>query len=120
MPPAPAGPDAGQAGRRARRTAPGPLLPHGPGYPRAVQAWLWLKQPTRFLHRCAHTYGDVFTMRLPLGINLVHVTSPELVRAIFGESSDVLAAGEANATILEPIVGPHSVLVLDGAEHLRQ
>jgi cytochrome P450 len=32
----------------------------------------------------------------------------------------VLRAGEANATILEPIVGPHSVLVLDGPEHLRQ
>jgi cytochrome P450 len=32
----------------------------------------------------------------------------------------VLAAGEANAAILEPVVGPHSVLVLDGPEHLRQ
>ena len=29
-------------------------------------------------------------------------------------------AGEANATVLEPAVGPSSVLTLDGAEHIRQ
>jgi cytochrome P450 len=85
-----------------------------------VQALLWLKQPVWFLGHCARAYGDVFTIRLPLGINMVHVTSPELVKAVFGGSSDVLRAGEANATILEPLLGPHSVLVLDGPEHLRQ
>ena len=85
-----------------------------------MQAWLWLKKPTWFLDRCRAAYGDVFTMRLPLGINLVHVADPELVKAVFGGPSDVLRAGEANAEILEPLVGPHSVLVLDGPEHLRQ
>jgi cytochrome P450 len=114
-----AGPPGELAGRRPGRAAPGPAFPDGPRLPRAVQAWLWLKQPTRFLGYCWRTYGDVFTMRLPLGINLVHIAGPELVKGVFGGSSDVLAAGEANATILEPIVGPHSVLVLDGPEHLR-
>jgi cytochrome P450 family 135 len=85
-----------------------------------VQAWLWLKKPTWFLDRYSRAYGDVFTMRLPFGINLVHIGRPELVKAVFGGDSDVLRAGEANATILEPLVGPHSVLVLDGPEHLRQ
>jgi cytochrome P450 len=92
----------------------------GPRLPRSVQALLWLKQPAWFLGRCARAYGDVFIVRLPLGMNLVQVSSPELVRAVFGGSSDALAAGAANATILEPIVGPNSVLVLDGPEHLRQ
>ncbi len=120
MPSALAGPPEELAGRQAGPAAPSLALPEGPRYPRIVQAWLWLKQPTRFLERCSRTYGDVFTMRLPLGINLVHVTSPELVKAVFGGSNDVLRAGEANATIVEPIVGPNSVLVLDGPEHLRQ
>lgn len=115
-----AGPPGELAGHPAGRAAPSLVLPEGPHYPRMVQAWLWLKQPTWFLDHCSRAYGDVFTMRLPLGINLVHVTSPELVKAVFGGSNDVLRAGEANATILEPIVGPHSVLVLDGPEHLRQ
>ena len=97
-----------------------PALPGGPRLPRAVQAWLWLKHPTRFLGRCARAYGDVFTIRLPFGLDLVQVTSPDLVKSVFGGSGEVLAAGEANATILEPILGAHSVLVLDGPEHLRQ
>lgn len=108
------------AGHQVRQGAPSPVLPNGPGYPRFVQAWLWLKKPTWFLDRCSRAYGDVFTMRLPFGINLVHIGRPELVKAVFGGDSDVLRAGEANATILEPLVGPHSVLVLDGPEHLRQ
>ena len=108
------------AGHQVRPGAPSPILPNGPGYPRIVQAWLWLKKPTWFLDRCSQAYGDVFTMRLPFGINMVHIGRPELVKAVFGGDSDVLRAGEANATILEPLVGPHSVLVLDGPEHLRQ
>jgi cytochrome P450 len=84
-----------------------------------VQAWLWLKKPTWFLDRCSRAYGDVFTMRLPLAMNLIHIASPELVKAVFGDN-DVLRAGEANAVILEPLLGPHSVLVLDGPEHLQQ
>jgi cytochrome P450 family 135 len=99
--------------------SPAAVLPDGPHYPRIVQAWLWLKRPTWFLDRCARAYGDVFTMRLPLAMNLVHVTDPELVKTVFG-GSEVLQAGRANAAILGPLLGPHSVLVLDGPEHLRQ
>src|SRR5439155_12072226 len=108
------------AGRQAGQDAPSLVLPNGPRYPRIVQAWLWLKKPTWFLDRCSRAYGGVFTMRLPLGMDMVHVSGPELVKAVFGGDSDVLRAGEANATILEPLVGPHSVLVLDGPEHRRQ
>jgi cytochrome P450 family 135 len=108
------------AGHQVEQDASTPVLPNGPRYPRIVQAWLWLKKPTWFLDRCSAAYGDVFTLRLPLGLNMVHLASPELVKAVFGGDSDVLRAGEANAAILEPLVGPHSVLVLDGPEHLRQ
>ncbi len=108
------------AGDQARSAASDLVLPDGPHHPRIVQAWLWLKRPLWFLDHCSRVYGDVFTMRLPFGMNLVHVTDPGLVRAVFGGNSDVLRAGEANATILEPLMGRHSVLVLDGPEHLRQ
>jgi cytochrome P450 family 135 len=120
MPSPAAGPSEELAGRQAERAVPGLMLPDGPHYPRIVQAWLWLKRPTWFLDHCSRTYGDVFTMRLPLGMNLVHIADPELVKAVFGGSNDVLRAGQANAMILGPLLGPHSVLVLDGPEHLRQ
>ena len=95
-------------------------LPDGPRRPRVVQAWFWLKRPIWFLDHCRRSYGDVFTMRLPFGMDLVHMADPDLVKAVFGGNHDVLRAGEANALILEPLVGRHSVLVLDGPEHLRQ
>jgi cytochrome P450 family 135 len=104
----------------ARHGVASPALPDGPRLPRIVQALLWLKQPTWLLEHCARSYGDVFTIRLPLGMDLVQFTAPELVKAVFGGNSEVLLAGAANATILEPILGQHSVLVLDGPEHLRQ
>jgi cytochrome P450 len=108
------------AGHQVRQAATGLALPFGPHYPRIIQAWLWLKRPLWFLDHCTRAYGDVFTMRLPLGMNLVHIADPELVKSVFGAGTDVLRAGEANATILEPLMGRHSVLVLDGPEHSRQ
>src|SRR5690349_11543649 len=48
------------AGHQLRQGAPRLVLPNGPGYPRIVQAWLWLKKPTWFLDRCSRAYGDVF------------------------------------------------------------
>ena len=49
----------------------------------------------------------------------VYVADPDAIRELFtGDQSDLLA-GEANS-FMEPVLGPHSVLVLDGPEHLRQ
>jgi cytochrome P450 len=71
------------------------------------------------LRRWHRRYGDVFTVRF-LGFGTgVYVADPDAIRGLFtGDQSDLLA-GEANS-ILEPILGKHSVLVLDGPEHLRQ
>src|SRR6201995_3098264 len=102
------------AGHQVQQGAPSPILPNGPGYPRIVQAWLLLKKPTWFLARFSRASGDVFTMRPPFGTNLVHVGRPELVKPVLGGDSDVLRRGDPTAPILEPLVGPHSVLVLDG------
>src|SRR5207237_1857016 len=49
----------------------------------------------------------------------VYVADPDAIRKLFtGDQSDLLA-GEANS-FMEPVLGRHSVLVLDGPEHLRQ
>src|SRR3954468_10589429 len=71
------------------------------------------------LQRWQRQYGDVFTVTF-LGFGRgVYVADPDAIRELFtGDQSDLLA-GEANS-FLEPILGRHSVLVLDGPEHLRQ
>ena len=48
------------------------------------------------------------------------VSHPEAVRQVFTSSSDVMSAADAVADFLVPILGPHSLLVLDGARHQRE
>ena len=64
-------------------------------------------------------YGDLFTVRFLLFGTGVYVADPEGIRQLFtGDQSD-LYAGEANEP-LSPVLGKNSVLILDGAEHMRQ
>src|SRR6478672_1167323 len=64
-------------------------------------------------------YGHVFTVRYTGFGTGVYVAEPDAIRELFtGDQSDLLA-GEANS-FMEPVLGSHSVLVLDGPEHLRQ
>jgi cytochrome P450 len=84
-----------------------------------VQTIAYLADPTRFLDACQRRYGDVFTIETAMFGVEVAVVRPEDIKQIFTGDPDVLRAGEANV-ILEPLVGPRSVLLLDGAEHLRQ
>jgi cytochrome P450 len=71
------------------------------------------------LLRWRERYGDVFTVPLLVFGKGVYVADPQAIRELFtGDQSD-LHAGEANAPF-STALGDHSVLVLDGAEHLRQ
>lgn len=96
-----------------------PNLPPGPPLPVPLQTALWLGQPVRFVEWCGRRYGDVFTLRLAFGPPTVVVSDPALVERILALPAEVATAGEDNA-ILAPLLGEHSVLMLDGAEHLRQ
>src|SRR4051794_10041113 len=94
-------------------------LPPGPKLPSPITTAQFLRRPLDTLRRWQRRYGDVFTVRY-IGFGTgVYVADPDAIRELLtGDQSDLLA-GEANS-ILEPVLGPHSVLVLDGQEHLRQ
>jgi len=100
-------------------TVPYMTLPPGPSAPLAFQTARWTARPLVTLERCARRYGDAFTLRLAGLGNVVVLSHPDAVKEVFTGDADVLHAGEANA-ILEPVVGRHSVLLLDGPRHLRQ
>jgi cytochrome P450 len=95
-------------------------LPPGSRMPAAMQALRYASDPHNFLVRLQRRYGDVFTVRFPYFGRLVYVTTPELVKQIFTGPPAQMHAGEANATVLEPALGPNSVLTLDDAPHMRQ
>jgi cytochrome P450 len=78
-----------------------------------------VRWPVSFQHQCQRRFGNCFTTRFvgQLGTT-VHLADPTAVKAVFTGDREAFRAGESNA-ILEPLMGPHSLLVLDGASHLR-
>jgi cytochrome P450 len=94
-------------------------LPPGPRLPSILQALQVAARPASFLPACARRYGDAFTLKLPGLPPEVHFSDPDAVRTIFSADPEVLCAGESNG-ILEPVVGKRSLLLLDGARHLRE
>ena len=94
-------------------------LPPGPRAPAFVNVVRFARRPLEMLARWQARYGDAFTVRLAGFGTGVYVADPDAIRTLFtGDQSD-LRAGEANS-FMEPVLGPHSVLILDGPEHLRQ
>ncbi len=94
-------------------------LPAGPAAPPLLQAMRWVQWPLPFMDECAARFGETFTLDLPAAPPIVMFTHPDAIRTIFTGDEDDLRAGEANFR-LEPILGRHSLLILDGAEHLRE
>jgi cytochrome P450 len=90
----------------------------GPRTPRPLQGALFLADEYRYLARCRRRYGDVFALEVWPFHPLVVVGDPAGVKQIFTGDPAQLHAGEGNQ-VLEPMVGSHSVLVLDEQEHLR-
>src|SRR5437870_3862797 len=94
-------------------------LPPGPRAPALVNTLRFMRAPIESLTRWHDRYGDAFTVRYTTFGTGVYVADPEAIREMFtGDQSDLLA-GEANS-FMEPVLGPNSVLILDGPEHLRQ
>ncbi len=94
-------------------------LPPGPRMPAILQTLGNWKRPTPFLRRARQRYGSPFTMRLIGAPTFVVIADPEQIKEIFQAPVDVLHPGEG-ASILEPVVGPNSVILLDEAPHLEQ
>jgi cytochrome P450 len=93
-------------------------LPPGPSMAPARQVAAWIFRPEALLERARRERGDVFTLHLPLG-PVVVVADPALIKDVFTGDPEALRAGEGNRP-LEPVVGPDSLLLLDGPRHLRR
>jgi cytochrome P450 len=93
-------------------------LPAGPRAPRAVQMAAWLARPLWFAEQCRSRYGDMFTVNVEAR-PWVMLADPAAIREVFTAPADLMHAGDANE-ILRPMLGPSSVLLLDGADHMHQ
>ena len=94
-------------------------LPAGPTAPSPVQTARWLVRPIAFMEDCRRRYGDAFTVDFTgFKTPLVMISSPEAIRALYGERSHGLPPGRT--VTLRPLVGARSLLLLEGADHLSR
>lgn len=97
-------------------------MPHtvpGPRMPRPLQALGFLTRPAPFMARQRARYGDVFEVHIADEKPWVVLSNPAHVKQVFTGDPAVFHAGKANS-VLRPLLGDHSVLLLDGDDHLRQ
>jgi cytochrome P450 family 135 len=91
-------------------------LPPGPRHP-LIQTLRWAFRPIPFLQECRERYGDSFSLKF-LGFKtpMVLISDPAAIKALYTERSHGLPPGRN--VFLEPILGPRSLLLLEGNDHL--
>lgn len=94
-------------------------LPPGPRMPVSLQTLGFWTRPTASLERLRDRYGHRFSTRLLGQAPAVILSDPEDVKAVLLAPPDVLHPG-TGAALLAPIVGTHSVILLDEDPHLEQ
>ncbi|HEY3866430.1 MAG TPA: cytochrome P450 [Solirubrobacteraceae bacterium] len=94
-------------------------FPPGPTEAPAIQTARWLLRPIAFMESCRRRYGDAFSVRF-IGFErpMVMLSDPEAIRALYTAHEHGLPPGRSIALL--PVMGPGSVLLLEGQEHLAR
>jgi cytochrome P450 len=97
-----------------------------------VQTLRWLVRPIELMESCRRRFGDAFSLTfLGFGSPMVLLSDPEVIRELYsgrraaGAGDDTARGGEhtlppGRTVSLLPIMGPDSLLLLEGAEHLER
>ena len=94
-------------------------LPPTPAVPPLAQTAWWLARPINLMEHCRRRIGEQFSVRF-LGFEraMVMLSDPDAIRALYTEHSHGLPPGRSTALL--PVLGPRSVLLLEGTEHLAR
>jgi cytochrome P450 len=76
-----------------------------------------LRDPYGAIARCASKFGDPFTISAFMQGPIVVTGDPAAVRTIFAADPDTYASSAAR--VMGPILGPGSLVILEGAAHRR-
>src|SRR5436305_7132055 len=79
-----------------------------------------MRDPIGYTRWFTRRFGWVANPRFPGFPLIVSVADPELVRQVFTGDTRTFHSGESSKAVLEPTVGPNSVLTLDEEPHMRQ
>jgi cytochrome P450 family 110 len=99
------------------RTKEIPSLPI-PGYQQAFQ---WIFDPLKYLHKHQRECGDVFTANVTSSLtSAVLFSNPQAIQQILTSDTKQLSVPGSNVKSLDPILGNRGILSLDGHEHRQR
>ena len=93
-------------------------MPPGPRSAAATGA-RWIQNPVELLESCRSRYGDAFTLEFPGAGRNVFVSDPATIKEIFARDRRGNGMPSSRDLLLKPVMGPRSVLLLEGDEHMR-
>lgn len=94
-------------------------FPPGPADSQLRQTLRWFYRPLNFIEESRREFGEIFSVSF-LGFKtpMVLFSDPAGVKAVYTNRANGLPPGRN--TVLEPIVGARSLLLLEGSEHLAR
>jgi cytochrome P450 family 135 len=94
-------------------------LPPGPTLPAPLQTLRLMVRPVALMERCRREYGGTFTLRvIPVG-EMVFISDPPSLKALFG-ADRINTIAQGRNIILAPLLGRHSLLVQEGDVHMNR
>lgn len=91
----------------------------GSKQPEMIQTGRWIMSPLQYLETNARKYGQLYRAKITAGRarNLLLVSDPDAIQFMLShDKREFSAPGEVN-TILEPLLGSNSLLLLSGERH---
>ena len=88
--------------------------------PGLLQTLGMLSRPHGFLERCRRRYGDVFALNVAPYGRMVFLADPDLIREVFTGDTRLFHVGGVRGRVLSPMLGEHSLLLLDEEDHMRE
>jgi cytochrome P450 len=98
--------------------ASGSNLPPGPRMPGGMQTLQWMYRPIEFMEKCRRKYGRIFSLSLGPASNVFVIADPTAAKQVLTADPEYFRAGDTNG-IFRDVVGNHSILVMDGPEHIH-
>jgi unspecific monooxygenase len=96
--------------------APNPL-----STPAFIQRFRWIADPIDYMEHAVREHPDIFTAQVTgFGGTLIFVNHPAAVQEILTNDRKTYAALGSWNTILSPLLGDYSVILLDGDRHRKR
>ncbi len=96
--------------------SPNPLKT--PSYLQKIQ---WVTDPVGYMERAVQKYPDIFTANvIGFGNTLIFVNHPQRLQEILTNDRKKFAALGGENKILQPLLGNHSIMMLEGDRHRKR